>query len=118
MGRQSNDSTKTFKGIIYQFLIALDKCFEMQEGESVYIETCGDISILGDDSIQIESKYFNSYLTELDHNVWKTINNWMKDEFPYDNFCSLILLTTQKVKTNSSWYNWNNKKKTENTLSY
>lgn len=113
MGKQSNDSTKTFKGIIYQFLIALEKCFEMQEGESIYIETYGDISILGDDSIQIESKYFNSYLTELDHKVWKTINNWMKDEFPFDNFGSLILLTTQKVKINSPWYDWNNKKKTE-----
>ncbi len=113
MVKQSNDSTKTFKGIIYQFLIALEKCFELQEGEAVYIETFGDISILGNDVIQIESKYFNSYLTELDHNIWKTINNWMKDEFPLDNFSSLILLTTQKVKINSPWYDWNNKNKTE-----
>ncbi len=113
MAKQSNDSTKTVKGIIYQFLIALEKCFELQKGECVYIETFGDISILGDNSVQIESKYYNSYLTELNQNIWKTLNNWMKDEFPLDSFKSLILLTTQKVKINSPWYDWNNKNQTE-----
>lgn len=109
MAKQANDSTKTFKGIIYQFLIALEKCFELQEGESVFIETYGDISVIGDDSVQIESKYFNSKLTELDQNIWKTIYNWMSDDFPFDRFRSLILLTTQTVRSNSPWYDWNSK---------
>lgn len=113
MAKQSNNSTPTIKGIIYQFLIALDKCFELQEGQSVYIETYGDVSVLGESSEQIESKFYNSYLTELDHNVWKTLNNWMKDDFNLDKFNSLILFTTQKIKTNSPWYGWNGKKKEE-----
>jgi len=113
MAKQSNDSTQTIKGIIYQFLVALDKCFELQEGQSVYIETHGDVSILGEESEQIESKFYNSYLTELDHNIWKTINNWMNDSFDLDQFASLVLLTTQKVKINSPWYGWNSKKKEE-----
>lgn len=107
MGKQANDSSQTFRGIIYQFLIALEKCFELQEGESVFIETYGDISVIGDDSVQIESKYFNSNLTELDQNIWKTIYNWMNDDFPFDRFSSLILLTTQTVRSNSPWYDWN-----------
>ncbi|WP_255499219.1 hypothetical protein [Dysgonomonas sp. HDW5A] len=113
MAKQSNDSTPTVKGIIYQFLVALDKCFEIQEGQSVYIETHGDVSVLGKDSEQIESKFYNDYLTELDHNIWKTLNNWIKDDFDIDKFNSLILLTTQKVRVNSPWYAWNNKKKGE-----
>lgn len=33
------DSTATTKGLLFQFLIALEKCFEMGKGQSVYIET-------------------------------------------------------------------------------
>lgn len=31
--------------MIFQFLIALERCFEMQEGQSVYIERFGDVTI-------------------------------------------------------------------------
>lgn len=114
MAKQSNDSTQTVKGIIYQFLVALEKCFMLRaENESVFIETFGDISILKDKSIQIESKYYKGYLTDLDYNVWNTLNNWMKDGFPLQEFSSLVLLTTQKVRKNSSWYGWNTLKKEE-----
>lgn len=114
MAKQSNDSTQTIKGIIYQFLVALDRCFELQEGQSVYIETHGDVSILKEaESEQIEAKFYSGYLTELDHNIWKTMNNWMKDGFALDKFGSLVLLTTQKVRINSPWYGWNKKSKEE-----
>ena len=33
MGKQSNDPSKTFKEITYQFLIALEKCFEMLKSD-------------------------------------------------------------------------------------
>lgn len=32
MAKQSNNSTPAIKGIIYQFLVALEKCFKLQEG--------------------------------------------------------------------------------------
>lgn len=41
------DSTSSIKGILFQFLIALERCFEMQEKQTVYIETYGDVSVLG-----------------------------------------------------------------------
>ena len=47
MKKLSFDSTPTLKGIVFQFLVALDRCFEMQAGESVFIETFGDVSVLG-----------------------------------------------------------------------
>ena len=42
--------------MIFQFFVALERCFEMQEGQSVYIERFGDVSVIGkEDAIQIES---------------------------------------------------------------
>ena len=115
MPKQKFDSTPSIKGTLFQFLIALERCFEMQEGQSVYIETYGDVSILGklSDSKQIESKLYKRDLTDLDKNVWKTIYNWIREDFPIDIFSSLILLTTQKVPIGSAWLNWNGKNPSE-----
>lgn len=115
MEKLSFDSTPSVKGVLFQFLIALERCFEMQEGQSVYIETYGDVSILGklSDSKQIESKLYKKALTDTDKNVWKSIYNWMRDEFPIEQFGSLVLLTTQKVSINSAWLNWNRKNPSE-----
>ena len=68
----------------------------MQKGQVVYIETYGDVSVLGNlsDSKQIESKLYKKALTDSDKNVWKSIYNWMREDFPVETFRSLILLTT------------------------
>lgn len=81
MPKQKFDSTPSIKGTLFQFLIALERCFEMQEGQSVYIETYGDVSILGklSDSKQIESKLYKKALTDSDKNVWKSIYKWTED---------------------------------------
>ena len=75
MSKLNFDSTPSIKGVLFQFLIALERCFEMQEGQIVYIETYGDVSILGNlsDSKQIESKFYKKALTDSDKNVWKSI---------------------------------------------
>lgn len=115
MSKLKFDSTPSIKGTLFQFLIALERCFEMQEGQSVYIETYGDVSVLGNlsDSKQIESKLYNRNLTDSDKNVWKSIYNWMSEDFPIDTLSSLILLTTQKVPIGSAWLNWNGKNPSE-----
>lgn len=110
MDKLGFDSTSTVKGFLFQFLVALEKCFEMQEGQSVYIERFGDVSIVGkEDSKQIESKYYEKDLTDLDKNVWNTLANWMDESFELDKFSALVLLTTQKVGARSKWRDWNNK---------
>lgn len=104
------DSTSTVKGFLFQFLVALEKCFEMQEGQSVYIERFGDVSLVGKaGSEQIESKYYEKDLTDLDKNVWNTLANWMDDSFELDKFSALVLLTTQKAGARSKWRDWNDK---------
>lgn len=115
MLKQKFDSTSSVKGVLFQFLIALERCFDMQEGQSVYIETYGDVSVLGNlsDSKQIESKLYKKALTDSDKNVWKSIYNWLREDFPIDTFSSLILLTTQKVPIGSAWLNWNGKNPSE-----
>ena len=110
MDKVGFDSTSTVKGFLFQFLVALEKCFEMQEGQSVYIERFGDVSLVGKEgSEQIESKYYEKDLTDLDKNVWNTLANWMDDSFELDKFSALVLLTTQKAGARSKWRDWNNK---------
>ncbi len=115
MKKLSFDSTPTIKGFLFQFLIALEKCFEMQEGQTVHIETYGDVSVLGNlsDSEQLESKLYKKNLTDLSLSVWNTIHNWMDNGFPLEKFSSLVLLTTQKVSVGSKWLNWNTKSLSE-----
>ena len=103
-----NDASQQVKGFIYQFLIALEKCFEMREGQSVYIECHGDVSVEGTEKAeQTEVKYYKKQLTDLDPNLWKTIANWSNPEFEIDKYDSLVLLTTQKIGLTSKWDNWN-----------
>lgn len=107
----TNDSTQTFKPIIYQFLVALEKCFEMQHNESVWIEKFGDVT--NSNGEQIEVKDYQKDLTDLDHNVWKTLKNWIDDGFDISNYHRLILLTTQKISNKSQYFDWNNKNEDE-----
>lgn len=106
-----HDSTKTFKPIIYQFLVALEKCFEMQNDESVWIEKYGDVT--NSNGEQIEVKDYQKDLTDLDHNVWKTMKNWLDDGFDITYYHSLILLTTQTISPTSKFIDWNSKNKDE-----
>lgn len=107
----SNDATETIKPLIYQFYIALEKCFDLLEGESIYIETYGDVTLESSTrSIQIEVKDYEKKLTDLDHNVWKTLKNWLNDESIL-NYKELILLTTQELGSTTFFKDWNNQDK-------
>lgn len=111
-----HDSSDTIIPIIYQFYIALEKCFDLLENESIYIETYGDVTLMSQDqSSQTEIKDFKKPLTDLDHNIWKTLKNWLNDPniLRYKN---LILLTTQELGGFSTFKEWNSKNKNEKLL--
>lgn len=103
----TNNASESTKAIVHQFYVALEKCFELEEGESVYIEYYGDVSIEG--KAQIEVKKYQRTLTNLDHNFWNTLKNWLDDKFSHEKFKTLILSTTQEISSQSIFRNWNEK---------
>lgn len=105
------DSSATFKGIIYQFYEALDWCFELKEGETLYFETFGDIAI--SESTNIEVKQYKENLTDSHENLWNTLSNWLTPPFEHTKYQKLLLITTQAIGPRSSLLNWNKKSKVD-----
>lgn len=46
MSKAVNDATLKQAGTIYQYLIALKDCFELNDSDTLQIETNGDVSII------------------------------------------------------------------------
>ena len=49
-----NNASVSIKALIYQFYIALDKCFDLLQGQSLYIETYGDVTISGESQSEVK----------------------------------------------------------------
>ncbi len=107
MKKLSQDSSSSIKGIIFQFYHALGHCFELLEDQSLYIERYGDLSTEGKDNIEI--KAYKENLTDTHENFWKTLLNWLQNDFPHGNYTRLLLITTQNIGPNSSLLEWNEK---------
>lgn len=99
------DATASSKGTIYQFCVAVQKCFEMVAGQKVLIESQGDVTI--SDSQQVETKLYRDPLTDGHINFWKTLRNWMHDDFDPTTYTSLILYTTQQYGERATISEWN-----------
>lgn len=106
-----HDASASISGTIYQFYVAVDKCFDLLEGEKVIIEKYGDITI--SDKYQIEVKHYEENLTDLHENIWKTIDNWLEHNFDVSLYKKLILMTTQQFGARSSFKQWNEKNQSE-----
>lgn len=126
MSKKVNFSSPAPTGaIISQFYLALEKCFEMNVDECVYIEKDGDVSLinqLGKESgTQVELKEYDEKdnLTDSHLNFWNTLNNWCSSSFTPEKYKYLVLATTQKIGKNSDLDNWNNSntKERKNILS-
>lgn len=107
-----NDSTKQRIGDYYQFLIALKDCFEMKSGQTLQIETNGDVTVLNGKSgcFQKEIKHHlnEKNLSDRDIDFWKTLANWYAEYERIASFSKLILYTTSSINQNSPFYDWNN----------
>lgn len=109
MDKLKHDASISTKAIVYQFYIALEKCFDLLEGEKVFIETFGDVTHSNNE--QIEVKNYKGPLTDLHENIWKTLDNWLDESFDISHYKHLVLLTTQSYGVQSSFNKWNNKNK-------
>ena len=77
MTRAVNDATLQKAGDIYQYLIALRDCFELNDGDTLQIETNGDVSIINDvgGRFQREVKHHfgNTSISDRDIDFWKMV---------------------------------------------
>lgn len=115
MEKAVNDATLQKAGDIYQYLIALKDCFKVADGDTLQIETNGDVSIINDmgGRFQREVKHHfgKSFISDRDIDFWKTLANWYTDYERIKKFSDYILSTTAVIKTDSPFYGWNSMKK-------
>ncbi len=106
-----NAALKTTLAFNYQVLVGLEQCFELKDGQSIWFEKDGDVSLTGSDVSQMKQTEVKNYATALtDHheNLWKTLKNWLAPEFKHENYGSLVLHTTQVFGNNTKLKDWNN----------
>lgn len=108
--RQKNDDTLTKLGDIFHYLLVLEHCLTLQDGESIVVEMYGDISKVSEtDSRNAEVKHHhnNHNLGERNTDFWKTLKNWIENKVKMKEFKSLILITTSSIGEDSSFKDWN-----------
>jgi hypothetical protein len=111
MTKAVNDATKNQAGSFYQYLIALRDCFELNDGDTLQIETNGDVSIINDAGgifqREVKHHFSDQFLSDRDIDFWKTLANWYVDYERVKNFSHYILSTTANISNNSPFYDWN-----------
>lgn len=105
-----NAALTTALAFHYQALIGLDKCFSLEEGQSIWFEKDGDVSLISPDvleSTQTEVKDYSAALTDHHENLWKTLKNWLDPKFDQAQYSVLVLHTTQKFGVTTRLKDWN-----------
>lgn len=109
-GQIKNAALTTALAFHYQVLIGLDKCFSLEESQSVWFEKDGDVSLVSSDTLastQTEVKDYADRLTDHHENLWKTLKNWLASEFDHSQYGVLVLHTTQAFGATTQLKDWN-----------
>ena len=109
-GQTKNAALTTALAFHYQVLIGLDKCFSLEEGQSVWFEKDGDVSLMSPEALastQTEVKDYAAPLTDHHENLWKTLKNWLAPEFNHAQYGILVLHTTQAFGATTQLKDWN-----------
>ncbi|MCS2608799.1 adenylate cyclase [Halomonas dongshanensis] len=109
-GQTKNAALTTALAFHYQVLIGLDKCFSLEEGQAVWFEKDGDVSLMSPDTLassQTEVKYYAAPLTDHHENLWKTLKNWLATDFDHTQYGVLVLHTTQAFGATTQLKDWN-----------
>ena len=111
-GQTKNAALRVTLAFHYQVLIGLDRCFSLEEGQSVWFEKDGDVSLFSPNnsqSTQTEVKDYAEPLTDHHENLWKTLKNWLEPEFDHTQYGVLVLQTTQSFGATTRLKDWNSK---------
>lgn len=104
-----NAALTTALAFHYQMLVGLDKCFSLKDGQSVWFEKDGDVSLISPDTLeskQTEVKDYSAALTDHHENLWKTLKNWLAPEFNHAQYGVLVLHTTQAFGATTRLKHW------------
>lgn len=94
----------------YQMLIGLEKCFSLQDGQAVWFEKDGDVSLQDmnpKQSTQTEVKHYAAPLTDHHENLWNALKNWLDPNFNHSAYGALVLHTTQAFGARTQLKDWN-----------
>lgn len=97
------DASPQVKGFLYQFLVALQFCFEMKKNQTLYIEKFGDLAVKAEEDggrLSVECKHYSDKIHLLHHNVINTLYNWAQPNFHQEQYEKLFLITTQEIREN------------------
>ncbi|EKF9861003.1 hypothetical protein O1D31_003155 [Vibrio cholerae] len=109
-GQTKNAALTTALAFHYQVLIGLEKCFALEEGQSIWFEKDGDVSLISANALtssQTEVKDYSAALTDHHENLWKTLKNWLAPEFDHTQYGVLVLHTTQAFGATTKLKDWN-----------
>ena len=109
-GQTKNAALTTALAFHYQVLIGLEKCFALEEGQSICFEKDGDVSLISPNALtssQTEVKDYSAALTDHHENLWKTLKNWLATEFDHTQYGVLVLHTTQAFGATTKLKDWN-----------
>lgn len=109
-GKTKNAALTTALAFHYQVLIGLDKCFSLEDDQSIWFEKDGDVSLISSNTLastQTEVKDYSVALTDHHENLWKTLKNWLAPEFDQAKYGVLILHTTQVFGATTRLKDWN-----------
>ena len=111
MDKAINDASLQQAGTIYQYLIALKDCFELNDDDTLQIEVQGDVSIINNLSgifqKEVKHHFDDKNLSDRDIDFWKTLANWYTEYDRTKSFSHLILSTTANISSSSCFHNWN-----------
>ena len=102
-----SDASKSTQGIVHQLWVALEKCYEMGEGQCVVVEKEGDVTIRGVSTTEVKLYGYDDDLTDGHLNIWKTLRNWMDPNSHPEKYAALILRTNQSYGALTRFKGWN-----------
>ncbi len=102
-----SDASKSIQAIVHQLWVALEKCYEMREGQCVLVEKEGDVAIPGVSTTEVKLYGYDDDLTDGHLNVWKTLRNLIDPSSHPEQYAALILRTNQSYGARTRFKDWN-----------